>query len=226
MGVTFASTYALPKTAGKQKISGQKQGFTKLFKYKDLMLMLAFSMPIQATMGYFYSFFSIHFKSLEGANSSLLGWCYFISAASEIPYLLLSDKLFKRIGAGKLLIISAITLTARWLFIAFTDDFRIAMFSQALHGWGFIVMTVAVAKYISVTVPEELRSSGQMLLAVVSFGISRAIGNLGGGLLSEAIGMQNVYFYCAAICVLSLIGFGPYFLKRPALNGAEEGLLK
>ena len=218
--VTCLATLALPTMPGHQAMGGKKLSFAKLLKMKDLMLLLAFSMPIQITMGYFYAFFSNHFvNGLEGGNKALLGWCYFISAVSEIPYLLFSDRLFKKIGAGKLLCISALTLTARWLFVAISDNYLIVMFSQVLHGWGFIVMTVSVAKYISLTVPAELKASGQILLGVVSFGISRAIGNLGGGLLADYMGMQKVYYVCAAICIVSFICFAPYFLKREPLNG-------
>lgn len=224
LGMVMLSTFALPRTPGHQADGGARMSMKELFKMKNLMLLLAFSIPIQVTMGYFYSFFSNHFVSLQGGNSALLGWCYFISAGSEIPYLLLSDRLFKKIGAGKLLCISAITLSARWIVLAVSTDYRVVMASQALHGWGFIVMTVAVSKYISLTVPRELKASGQMLLAIVSFGISRAIGNLGGGLLADALGLQKVYFISAAICLLSFAAFAPYFLRQSALNGTEGRL--
>ena len=213
------STFALPKTPGRQAVGGKKMSMAHLFKMKDLMLVLVFVLPMQATMGYFYTFFSNHFMSLEGANNSLLGLCYFISACSEVPYLLLSDKLFKKIGAGKLLCISAVTLLIRWVLLATTSDYRVAMFSQIFHGWGFIVMTVSLSKYINLTVPPELKASGQMLLAVVSFGIARVIGNFGGGLLADAMGMQKVFIVSAAICALTGLIFAPYYLRRKPLNG-------
>ena len=43
------------------------------------------------------------------------------------------------------------------------------------------------------------------LLAIVSFGISRAVGNLGGGLLAGWMGRQNVFFVCAAVCAVTLL---------------------
>ncbi len=224
LGLVFLSTFALPKTPGHQAAGGARMSITKLFKMKNLMLLLAFSVAIQITMGYFYTFFSNYFLTLPGGNSALLGWCYFISAASEIPYLLTSDRLFKKIGAGKLLCVSALTLSARWLVLALSTDYRVVMLSQVLHGWGFIVMTVAVSKYISLSVPRELRASGQMLLAVVSFGISRAIGNIGGGLLADAMGLQKVYFVSTGICIAAFALFAPYFLRQSALNGTEGRL--
>ena len=93
------------------------------------------------------------------------------------------------------------------------------MISQVLHGGGFIVITVSMAKYISLTVPAELRSSGQMLLAVTGFGIARVAGNFLGGLAAMRVGEGAVFWFCAALTLLALIGFAPYYLKKPPLNG-------
>ncbi len=221
-GMIILSTFALPKTAGQQAVGGRKMSITALFKQKELMKLMAFMAPLMITMGYFYTFFSPHFVSLEGGNSALLGWCYFISACSEIPYLINSDKLFDKLGVGKLMCISASTLAIRWIIVATSDNYVLTMCSQLLHGWGFIVMTVGLAKYINLTVPAELRASGQMLLGAVSFGVARVVGNLGGGLLADAIGRQNVFFISAGVCLVTLAIFAPYYLRRAPMNGRSE----
>ena len=95
-----------------------------------------------------------------------------------------------------------------------TDNVTVTLFSQLLHGWGFIVMTVSMAKHISRTVPAELQASGQMLLAMVSYGLARAVGNLGGGLLADAFGRQNVFYLMAVVCAGTLSCFAPKFLRR------------
>ena len=137
-------------------------------------------------------------------------------ALSEVPYLLLSDRLFDRFGAGKLMCVSALALTLRWLLVATAKSVPVLMLSQVLHGWGFIVMTVSMAKHITRNVPKELQASGQMLLAVVSFGLARAFGNLGGGLLAHAFGQQNVFYLTSAVCALAFLIFAPQFLKKKA----------
>lgn len=208
------ATFALPDTPGYQSSTGKRMSFGALLKNRELMLLMLFMLPMQMTMGYFYTFFSPLFMSFKGANGTLLGWCYFISAIGEIPYLLLSDKLYEKLGAGKLMCISACVLTLRWIILATTDNVTITLLSQLLHGWGFIVMTVSMAKHISRTVPAELQASGQMLLAMVSYGLARAAGNLGGGLLANAFGQQNVFYLTAAICLVTLIVFAPKFLRR------------
>ena len=218
-GAIIAASYVLPQASGKQAAGGRRMSFGDLFRQKDLVRLLGFMALLMITMGYFYTFFSPHFVSLPGGNSGLLGWAYFISASSELPFLLMSDRLFDRIGVGKLMVISSLALTARWLILALSGNIVIVMLSQVFHGWGFIVITVGMAKYISLSVPPELRSSGQLLLGAISFGVARAVGNLGGGLLADAFGRQNVFFLCAAVCLVSFLTFGLYFLRREPLNG-------
>jgi len=208
------ASYALPNTPGYQSATGKRMSFGALLQDRKLMKLMIFMLPMMMTMGYFYTFFSPLFMSFEGANGTLLGWCYFISASGEIPYLLLSDKLYEKLGAGRLMCISAGVLILRWLILAMTDNVIVTLFSQLLHGWGFIVMTVSMAKHISRTVPAELQASGQMLLAMVSYGFARAIGNLGGGYLAGIMGQQNVFFLTAGICAVTLLIFAPQFLKK------------
>ena len=111
-----------------------------------------------------------------------------------------ADRLFEKLGAGKLMSICALALTIRWILLASFPNIYVAAGSQILHGWGFIVMTVSMSKYMSAAVPDELKASGQMMLALVGFGIARVFGILGGGLLSEAMGgVQNGFAVMACI---------------------------
>ncbi len=215
--MAFAAMY-LPPVAGAQK-KGDKKNMLALFKSRDLLILFAFMVPLQITLGYFYAFFSPHFMSLPNANSSLLGWCYFISATSEVPFLLNADKLFKKHGAGRLMCLSALTLALRWLLVGTATNVYVAMASQLLHFWGFIVITVTTSKYVQATVPEELKASGQLLLSVFGFGVARVIGYFGGGMLSDAVGRNAVFLICAGICVICLLIFAPYYIKRKPLNG-------
>jgi len=219
----FASTRALPVTAGHQSTSGRKMNMTAILKMKHMAGLFSLLMLLQLTMGYFYSFFSIHFTSLPGGTTALLGVCYFLSAVSEVPFLLNSDRLYKKLGVGKLMSISALALTLRWILLASTNSAYVALASQTLHSWGFIVMTVSMSKYINDTIPDELKASGQMLIAVVGFGIARAFGILGGGLVASAMGsIQMGFALMAGISGAALVIFAPRYLKMPALNGENR----
>lgn len=215
------SALYLPPVAGAQK-KGSKKNMLALFRNKDLLILFSFMVPLQITLGYFYAFFSPHFMSFPKATSGLLGWCYFISATSEVPFLLNADRLFKKFGSGKLMCVSALTLSLRWILVGTTTNIYVAMVSQLLHSWGFIVITVTTSKYVQATVPEELKASGQLLLSVFGFGVARVIGYFGGGLLSDVMGRGAVFLICAGICIACLLIFAPYYMKKAPLNGENE----
>ena len=211
-------TFLLPPVPGHQSESGHKKmKFTELFKQKELMLLLGFVMPLQISMGYFYTYFSLHFTELEGANSTLLGLCFTISSAAEIPFLLFSNRLYNRFGAGKLLITAGIAVTIRWILLGTLTNVYAVMATQLFHGWGFIVMTVTMAYYVNDHVPAELKASGQMLLGIVGFGFARAIGNLGGAAFINLFGRQGTFYVSAVLSgVAVLCYFKKYmFEKRP-----------
>ena len=211
----FLSTYLLPTTPGHQAETGRRMSLADLFRVPGMPPLLALFMMLQLCMGYFYSFFSIHFTSLPGGSMTLLGLAYFISATSELPFLLNADRLFDRLGAGRLMCLSALTMLTRWVLLAACPNVAVVLCSQVLHGGGFIVMSVSMAKHVNATVPAELKSSGQLLLAVVGFGLARVFGILGGGLLSSALGgTRHAFLIMAGVCALALILFAPRYFRR------------
>lgn len=211
----FLSTYLLPSTPGHQAETGRRMSLVDLFRVHGMPPLLALFMMLQLCMGYFYSFFSIHFTSLPGGSMTLLGLAYFISATSELPFLLNADRLFDRLGAGRLMCLSALTMLTRWVLLAACPNVAVVLCSQVLHGGGFIVMSVSMAKHVNATVPAELKSSGQLLLAVVGFGLARVFGILGGGLLSSALGgTRHAFLIMAGVCALALILFAPRYFRR------------
>ncbi len=185
-----------------------------LFKDKRLMTLLAFVALLQVTMGFFFSFYPVYFTQTLGASRQLLGWAYFIGSVSEVPFLLAADKLFDRFGAGRLLCAAAAFMALRWLLLALLPIPGWAVATQLLQGGGFIVMMFAMAKYIALNVPEKLRSSGQTLLGMISYGIARVAGALAGGLLSRLWGLQALFGASAALAALSLFTLGAYVWKK------------
>ena len=78
-------------------------------------------------------------------------------------------------------------------------------------------MTVSMSKYINDTIPDELKASGQMLIAVVGFGMARVFGILGGGLLSDALGGTRPGFaVMACVAALAFVLFAPRYFRRTA----------
>ena len=209
--LTALAALLLPDAPGKQKHERITMG--RLLKDRDLVRMLIFLLPVQMTMGFFYTFYAPHFKALGGGDA-MLGLGYLLSAISEAPYLLLSGRIYRRFGAARPMCFSALVLAARWLMLGLAPSAGVALASQLLHGGGFIVMTVSMAYWIADHVAPELRATGQGLLNMVTFGAARILGNLGGGLLAQATGRDSAFLVGAGVCVLALCVFAPWAFKR------------
>lgn len=211
LALAAGAALLLPESRGR---SEGGRHMAALLKNRQLMLLLAFTLPLQMTMGFFYTFYAPHFRELGGSDA-MLGLGYLLATASEIPYLLLSGRIYRRFGAVKPMCIAAGMLALRWLLLGTAHSQWIALLSQLLHGGGFIVITVSMALWIAQNVPEGLRASGQALLNMCTFGLARIPGNLLGGWVAEHWGRGHVFLVCAAICAAAALGL-PALQKRLA----------
>lgn len=213
LGLTAAFALLLPDSPGKQRHRGDMRS---LLRDQRLLALLAFLLPLQMTMGYFYTFHAPHFKEIGGSDA-LLGLGHLLAAAGEAPYLLFSGRIYRRFGAEKPMLVAALVLAVRWLLLGLTENAWAALFSQLLHGGGFIVITVSMAYWISENVPEERRASGQAMLNMVTFGAARIAGNLLGGALAGAAGMDMGFAACAALC-FTAAGFFFLYIGRQQVD--------
>lgn len=216
------STRVLPPTQGHQH-GKTKVPLGDILRLPYMKPLMALVIVLQLGMGYYYSYFVLHFTSLPGGTSGLAGLAFFISATSETPFLIFADRLFRRFGTGKLMVVSALLITIRFLVLGLSQNIPLLLLNQVTHGGGFIVITVTMAKYISLMVPDELKAGGQMVLAVVGYGMARVFGVLCGGFIQQASGGPAGGFLAMGIlCFAAFCLSAWYFLPRPPLNGERR----
>ncbi len=194
--LSLASVFRIPVVKGHQS-EGKRFAFWNLFKNRELVILMGFNLVIQTTLGIYYSFFPIYYRHL-GASNTLLGLSMFISAASEIPFLLFADRILDKFGIKATLISSAAVMGIRWLLLNTVTGIYPILLINVMHGFSYVVFTYCLAVYISKEIPRELRASGQTLSSLVGIGISRVIGSILGGLLSDRLGIGTV-FLCSSI---------------------------
>lgn len=201
-GLAGLSAQLLPRTAG----HARRASVLGLLKDARLRTLLLFVLPLQMTMACFYTFHAPHFKSLGGTDG-MLGLGYLLAAASEAPYLLLSERIYRRFGAAKPMCAAAILMALRWLVLGIADSPWVVLFTQLLHGSGFIVVTVSMAYWINGHVPPEQRAGGQALLNMFTFGLARILGNLLAGLLAQRLGEGAAFIASAGVCAAAPVVF-------------------
>lgn len=218
--LVFFVSFSMPKIQGHQS-KGNKVSIMQLFKNRELIILIFFTVSVHITLSFYNAFFSIYYKNM-GADSTLLGWAIFIASVSEVFFLFKGDKIIEKLGIRNTLLGAAIIAVIRWFLLWLTTNIYIVLVMQILHGFIYIVLSYSMANYINNKVPKELKASGHNFNAVITTGLSKLVGNIGGGLLSDVIGIRQVYLWCSIIIMFSIIVFYGIFIKNVNGNKAVD----
>lgn len=216
----FAAIFKLPGVEGHQT-KRNRVSIWKVLKNREVVVLMCFSMIIQATIGFYSSFFPIYFKQL-GADNGMLGWAMFLSASSEIPFLLFADRILKKLGIYLTMTLSAAAAGVRWMLLSSITNPYVILPLQLMHGLTFIVFSYSMSTYINKNVPKELKASGQALNGLVNLGVARILGSLFGGFISNSTGIRKLFFYNSGIVFISVIIFGLLFIALKNKNQVME----
>ena len=221
-----AGALFLPKVEGHAR-RGRRAPMKELMKNRQLMIMVGFTFVLATGMSFFYVFFPVLFVSEEvGGNSALLGIAFFVSSISEIPFLLSSDKMIGKLGAGRVLMIAACAMALRWITIFFLKNKYALLSTQVLHSFGYVVLSFVMAKYINQVMPMELKAGGQLLFTLVGLTASRAIGSLIGGVISRNFGIRNLFLIGFLMTIAALAIFAMLMHKDKALADAGKEMAR
>ena len=202
----LAVTFLLPR---EKEDHPEKGSFREVLRVPHMVPLMLLVMVLQLTLGIYFSYYSLYFTALPGSGSGWLGLAYAVASLSELPFLLLGDRLFDRFGPGPLLLTAAFCLGLRYLLMGLAASMPLALAAQVLHGGGFIVISFAMARYISREASPAVQARGQTLLAVAGFGFSRACGVLLGGFLSARMGLHAAFLLMAALALSAFFLFLP-----------------
>lgn len=165
-----------------------------------LFLVLVFISSVPARMN--DTFLGVYIAEL-GGSPELVGLAWFIAAGSEIAVFALS---FWWLRSGREMIIITVAgafYSLRFLLSAFITDPDWMAYLQILQLLTFPIFYSAAIQYLYNIVPEEWRSTGQTVLALLFFGVSGIVASYAGGALYHAFGGKTMYL---SIAGMSLAG--------------------
>jgi PPP family 3-phenylpropionic acid transporter len=122
--------------------------------------------------------------------------------AFEIPLVLYSGSVLRRLGPRTLLAIGVLADGSRWLLCTFTADLRIIFALQLLHGVVVAGMILGLQLYAESVVPERLRSTAQGVLAMVGASVAGMLSVAAAGALIEHVGVDAPYRIGGACAVV------------------------
>ncbi len=186
------------------------RGAGPLFHTKLIICVLLSAFILMLCMNYNYSFMGVLLLQ-KGYDPSILGVLNCISALSEVPILLVSDKLMKRFSAMQLLFLAMGSVVLRLLLTA-TGVIPLVMLGQATQGFGYMVSYMVCVTFIAENVDENRISEGQSMLTLVQSGFGAILGSLLGGALAEKLGIVPGYYVTTGVLVAVMVLV--FFLNR------------
>ena len=152
-----------------------------------------------ATMNYL----GLYLKGMGGTESTV-AITYIVSAAAELPIVLLIGSISDRMGRKTPLILAfAIWPVRLYLYSLITVPSSV-YYIQLLHGLTYGIVLIVSVAYMSDIAPSDLRGTAQGLLSVAN-AVAFAAGPLLVGFLGSAIGLAATFRVMAVIVVFALI---------------------
>jgi PPP family 3-phenylpropionic acid transporter len=144
-----------------------------------------------------------------GGNVQLVGQAWFVMTVIEVAFFAIAHRFIKPGNELKVIAIAAFFYTLRFLLCALTPNPVLIVWYQLFQGVTFVLFYTAAIQYLHAIVPDEWKSTGQTVLAVLFFGVSGVIGSVIGGWFMETFSGSALYLFMA---FLSAAGIGCSFL--------------
>ncbi len=172
-----------------------------LLTERSVVLFLCSTFLVMVANGAVQSFFSLYMNGI-GAREGLIGTAWAIAAISEIPMMMYSGRLMRRMGSAGLLKLAFFVYALRWLLFSFIHDPMWVLAVQLLQGLSFAAFITAGVTYLNERTPQGLGTTAQSIFSVVSYGLAAFVGSLAGGYLYDHGGM-TVFFRIFSLVTLA-----------------------
>jgi len=148
--------------------------------------------------------FLVNVVESRGGESTQLGIALFLMGGFELPAAFLFPKLLRRLGSGRLLVVSALFCALKGAGLLLACNFAAVLAVQPLQMLGYGLFTPASVYFVNESVPSADRVRGQTLMMVASNGLGGVAGSAAAGRLLDAAGVNGMLVFCIACCVVSI----------------------
>jgi PPP family 3-phenylpropionic acid transporter len=166
-----------------------------------------------------FTFLGLRIVELGGAPSDV-ALAAGLSAAAEIPGMLIAGRVARRIGLRWLFVACALLYAgclASWTVV---DVPALIIATRLITGMAFAGVIVGVVLTIAALLPPELQATGQALYQTTAFGIGAIVANVVGGALYATIGPAATFGLGAILAVVAAAVGVVAFPARDARGGA------
>jgi PPP family 3-phenylpropionic acid transporter len=186
------------------------RSFGVFFRNVNLLLFLLIILLYGIAVSPLHQFINLYYRDL-GADSSFIGWVFFIQAAFEVPTFLFGARLLKRIKPEWMIMTAMLVSAFRMLLYGWITSPELAISLSLLHGITIAFFLIGVVEYVQARTPDHLRTTGQALIWAFHYGAGVTFGNLLLGYLRDTTGMLKAMHIHAVLALIVITGAGLFF---------------
>lgn len=203
MIVACMATLFMPNVEGHQH---KKARVPLKTLFADRHLRWLYGVIFFATIGtQFHSAFFAKYLGDLGMSNREVSLITFLSTVPELPFLLLGDRIVKKINVWNGILIGAVLSGVRWIGLAVFRTFAPIMAVQIVAVSCMACFEFIPAFYLNRRVRPEIIGSAQTMLTLTTFGFGKIVGGLLGGWVCERAGIATVYVFNGAATLIGLI---------------------
>ena len=142
--------------------------------------------------------FLVNIVTSRGGSQADLGLALFLMGASELPTAWFFGKLLRRLGSGRLVMLSMLFGTLKGVLLLLTTSYPGVLAVQPIQVLGYGLFTPASVYFVNESVPESDRVRGQTVMMVASNGLGGMLGGLLAGWTLDLGGANLMLGACIA----------------------------
>jgi PPP family 3-phenylpropionic acid transporter len=198
----WVAALALPRSTTPPRPAGPKPAVSNapFFRSKWFVAFLLATMLIQGSHAAYYTFASIHWRSI-GLSDQTVGLLWGASLVAEVAFFAFGRSVVDRLGAVNVILLGGVAAAVRWAVIGLTGDPVLLGLAQLLHAFSFGASHFAAIRIISEKVDDSLSASGQGLYSAFIMGLGMGIFVLASGPLYGALG-TGAFFVMSLVALL------------------------
>jgi PPP family 3-phenylpropionic acid transporter len=180
-----------------------------LLSYRPLVILTLVAMAFTTTKSFFANYFSVFFVESAGGTPGLSGWIISITALLEIPFTFFLDRIIRRLGIRRIIVLSGVVEGLRWLSVFLLPSAWMHVAVQILLGSINMIFPLTAVIYVNQTVSGEQKVTGLTTYATVTSVSSIVLGNLLGGAVASALGIRAGFLGAAVLNLEAVAAFLP-----------------
>lgn len=198
----WVSSLIVPEeAAGHLHIDGEP--LKRVLKRPEVVGLLVICFLMQLSHGPYYTFYSIYMQD-HGYSLSFIGFLWALGVLAEVFIFMRMHKLVPKFGLKRLLIVSLLVTSVRWVIVAlFPMSMPLMLLAQLFHAASFGLYHAVAIQLIHQYFVGKNQGKGQALYSSVSFGAGGAIGSLYAGYTWEYLGTTDTFMIAAFVSLLA-----------------------